>query len=146
MINVLSSIASGLEQTPRSSISSLDQNSLSSCIPSQVSSAPIDRKFISHRITLSSTKEPATKLHEPRSAPPESPVRKIESLDRRRISSTPSIVVPRSSSSTQPCSNEGCDQMAAFMCQGCNSAIYCGKNCQEEAWNNGHDAVCGEET
>ena len=25
------------------------------------------------------------------------------------------------------------------------SAIYCGKNCQEEAWNNGHEEVCGED-
>ena len=31
------------------------------------------------------------------------------------------------------------------MCQGCNKAIYCGRNCQEEAWNNGHDSVCGED-
>merc|ERR1712131_146323 len=87
--------------------------------------------------------DPSSKLHTaPNSAPPESPVRVHISHDRRRTSSD--NVVPKSSS-VQKCSNTGCEQTAAYMCQGCNKAIYCGRNCQEEAWNNGHDSVCGED-
>ena len=68
----------------------------------------------------------------------------VSNSDRffRRTSSD--NVVPKSSS-VQKCSNTGCEQTAAYMCQGCNKAIYCGRNCQEEAWNNGHDSVCGED-
>lgn len=87
--------------------------------------------------------DPSSKLHTaPNSAPPESPVRVHISHDRRRTSSD--NVVPKSSS-VQKCSNTGCEQTAAYMCQGCNKAIYCGRNCQEEAWNNGHDSACGED-
>jgi len=79
---------------------------------------------------------------EPRSAPPESPVRERLIHDRRRTSSDTSQIAALRKAKI--CSARGCPNEAAFMCQGCNKSVYCGKKCQEDAWNQGHDEVCGE--
>lgn len=60
----------------------------------------------------------------------------------RRTSSDTSQIAPRRA--VQRCSAKNCQNQAAFMCQGCNKAVYCGRKCQETAWNEGHDEICGE--
>ena len=81
----------------------------------------------------------------PHSAPPESPIRAIlVNPDRRRTSSDTSVgrskLPPH-----QQCSNVKCERIAQWRCIGCEKAIYCGKECQETHWTNGHEDECDGE-
>lgn len=84
------------------------------------------------------------RLKMPRSAPPESPIRSVlVHPDKRRTSSDTSGI--KQNLQSQECSNIQCKNVAQWRCIGCEKSIYCGKDCQEMHWDNGHEDECDGE-